>query len=104
MYLNVGIARPRILPAITFGVGLLAGALAFGQLQSGRIVGTVYDPQHAAVSGATVMVSNAATNLSKPFDVVNLLCTVERVLTARSDVISSRAPAYAGQSLMGAIA
>ena len=43
----------------------LAGTPAFPQLQSGRIVGNVYDPQHASVSNATVTVANSATGLSK---------------------------------------
>lgn len=44
---------------------VLAGIPAFPQLQSGRIVGNVYDPQHASVSNATVTVVNAATSLIK---------------------------------------
>lgn len=47
------------------GVGLLTGALAFAQLQAGRIVGQVFDPQHAAVPGATITVTNSATSLSE---------------------------------------
>ena len=46
------------------GACLLTGAAAFAQLQAGRIVGQVFDPQHAAVAGATVTVTNSATNLS----------------------------------------
>ena len=47
------------------GACLLTGATAFAQLQAGRIVGQVYDPQHAAVPGATVTVANSSTNLSQ---------------------------------------
>ena len=47
------------------GACLLTGATAFAQLQAGRIVGQVFDPQHAAVPGATVTVTNSATNLSR---------------------------------------
>ncbi len=41
------------------------GATLFAQLQSGRILGTVYDPQHAGIPGATVVVTNLATNIAK---------------------------------------
>jgi hypothetical protein len=34
----------------------------FAQLQAGRILSTVYDPQHAGIPGATVAVVNIATN------------------------------------------
>ncbi|MFL6452002.1 MAG: carboxypeptidase regulatory-like domain-containing protein [Bryobacteraceae bacterium] len=44
---------------------LVSGVTALAQLQSGRIVGSVYDPQHAKVTGATLTVTNAATNVSK---------------------------------------
>lgn len=47
------------------GVSLLTGAMAFAQLQAGRIVGQVFDPQHAAVAGATITVTNSATNVSE---------------------------------------
>jgi len=41
------------------------GTLAFAQLQAGRILGTVYDPQHAGIPGATVTVTNMATNIAR---------------------------------------
>ena len=44
---------------------LLGGANAFAQLQSGRIVGTVLDPQKAGIPGATVTVTNVATNIAR---------------------------------------
>src|SRR5215510_2739412 len=40
-------------------------ATAFAQLQAGRILGTVYDPQHAGIPGATVTVTNVATNIAR---------------------------------------
>ena len=44
---------------------LLCGATAFAQLQSGRILGTVFDPQKAGIPGATITVTNMATNISR---------------------------------------
>ena len=38
---------------------------AFAQLQSGRILGTVFDPQKAGIPGATVTVTNLATNIAR---------------------------------------
>ena len=54
-----------------FGVALLiafcsvASARLSAQLQTGRLLGTVLDEQHAAVPGATVTVTNRATNISR---------------------------------------
>jgi Carboxypeptidase regulatory-like domain len=48
------------------GVCLVAnGTIAHAQLQAGRIVGQVFDPQHAAVPKVTVTVTNTATNVSE---------------------------------------
>ena len=44
---------------------LAAAAPAFAQLQAGRIVGQVFDPQHASVAGATITVTDPATNISE---------------------------------------
>ena len=38
---------------------------AFAQLQGARIVGSIYDPQRAGIPGATVTVTNVATNLAR---------------------------------------
>ncbi len=43
----------------------LGGTTALAQFQSGRIVGTVLDPQRAGIPGATVTVTNVATNLAR---------------------------------------
>jgi hypothetical protein len=43
----------------------LTGGNAFAQLQSGRILGTIFDPQKAGIPGATVTVTNLATNVSR---------------------------------------
>jgi hypothetical protein len=47
-------------------VCLLAGGSSLvAQLQEARIIGVVYDPQHAVVPGATVTVTNTGTNISE---------------------------------------
>ena len=47
-------------------IAMLAGnAIALAQVQEGRIVGAVYDPQHSIVPGATVTVTDLATNVAK---------------------------------------
>jgi len=43
----------------------LCAGLASAQVQSGRIVGTIYDPTHAAVPSAAITVTNAATNIAR---------------------------------------
>jgi hypothetical protein len=48
---------------IVLCIALVVGAFpALAQVQAGRIVGTVTDPQKAAVPGATVVVTDTATN------------------------------------------
>ena len=49
----------------TFIVFVLFAAACCAQVQSGRIVGTVTDPNQAVVPGATVVVTNTATNLTQ---------------------------------------
>jgi Carboxypeptidase regulatory-like domain len=44
---------------------VIGGATAYAQLQSGRILGTVFDPQKAGIPGATVTVTNLATNIAR---------------------------------------
>jgi len=57
--------RKGWLTLILSGVCLLAGSVpGLAQLQAGRIVGQVSDPQHAVVPKATIAVTNAATNVS----------------------------------------
>ena len=51
--------------ALLAGLCVLCGNTVLAQLQSGRIVGTIYDPQHAGIPGATVTVTNVATNLAR---------------------------------------
>jgi hypothetical protein len=43
----------------------LVAAPAFAQLQAGRIVGTVLDTQKAGIPGATITVTNVATNINR---------------------------------------
>ncbi|MCM3880064.1 MAG: carboxypeptidase-like regulatory domain-containing protein [Vicinamibacterales bacterium] len=49
--------------ALLAAICILANTTTFAQLQAGRVLGTVYDPQHAGIPGATVTVTNLATNL-----------------------------------------
>jgi hypothetical protein len=51
--------------AFLFAFSSVIGTPAFAQLQSGRIVGTVYDPQHAGIPGANVTVANLATGVTR---------------------------------------
>ena len=43
----------------------LSGASVLAQLQSGRIVGTIFDTQRSGIPGATVVVTNVATNQAR---------------------------------------
>ena len=59
--------NPHVLARVAL-LGVLCtigGTTVFAQLQSGRIVGTVYDPQRAGIPGATVTVTNLATNIAR---------------------------------------
>ncbi len=55
------LARIMILTVLS----LSGGRSAIAQLQTGRILGTVYDPQHAGIPGASVTVTNLATNVAR---------------------------------------
>ena len=55
------LARVAVLAALC----VLTATSAFAQLQSGRILGTVLDPQKAGIPGATVTVTNVATNIAR---------------------------------------
>jgi hypothetical protein len=55
------VARAALLAAFC----TVGGTPAVAQLQSGRILGTVYDPQRAGIPGATVSVTNLATNIAR---------------------------------------
>ena len=55
------LARVAVLAALC----VLTATSAFAQLQSGRILGTVLDPQGAGIPGATVTVTNLATNIAR---------------------------------------
>ena len=44
---------------------LIASALiAFGQFESGTVLGTIYDPSHAVLSNATVTLANTRTGVT----------------------------------------
>jgi hypothetical protein len=57
--------RPLGSVALLVAFCSLASAPLSAQLQTGRLLGTVLDQQHAAVPGATVTVTNLATNISR---------------------------------------
>jgi hypothetical protein len=60
-------------PLLLVGVCFLAGGVdAFAQLQAGRIVGQVYDSQHAVIPRATVKVTNSGTILQFRFEAFNV--------------------------------
>jgi hypothetical protein len=58
------VAFRRVFVLALFSI-LIGAATASAQLQSGRILGTVFDPQKAGIPGATVTVTNLATNISR---------------------------------------
>jgi hypothetical protein len=54
--------RPGLFLLLSIALG---GSTALAQVQAGRIVGTVYDPQKAVVPAAAVTVTNVATSQTK---------------------------------------
>ena len=46
-------------------IAVLAAVPAFAQVQAGRVVGTIYDPNRAVVPGATVTVTDQRKNVSQ---------------------------------------
>ena len=56
-----------LLPISVFGAFLAVNSAmpVHAQLQAGRIVGQVFDPQHAVVPKVTITVTNTATNISE---------------------------------------
>ena len=54
-------------------------SIAIAQIRSATIAGTVLDPQKASVPGATVVLTNEATNVSSEF-----VTTDAGLFTARS--------------------
>ena len=50
---------------VVSGICFMSEGLVHAQVQAGRIVGTVYDPQHATVPGASITVTDVATNLAR---------------------------------------
>ena len=55
------VARTACLIALSLAIA----SPAIAQLQGARIVGTIFDPQHAGIPGATVTVTNIATNVAR---------------------------------------
>ena len=63
--LKQAVTRGRARVAVLAALWLVAGNIVFAQLQSGRIVGTVFDPQRAGIPAVTVTVTNLATNIAR---------------------------------------
>jgi HEAT repeat protein len=55
---------PRMKITQFLAATLLSGSAAFAQIQTGRIAGTVYDPNKAVVPNATVIVTNTETKVA----------------------------------------
>ena len=55
------VARTACLIALSLAIA----SPVLAQLQGARIVGTIFDPQHAGIPGATVTVTNIATNVAR---------------------------------------
>ena len=53
------------LSACLIALSLALASPVLAQLQGARIVGTIYDPQHAGIPGVTVTVTNVATNVAR---------------------------------------
>jgi hypothetical protein len=64
--MHVKLVKRSGLISLLLWIGLLAGAVSsFAQLDAGRIVGQITDPQHALIRSATVTVLNTATGVSR---------------------------------------
>jgi len=76
-------------------VVVVAGSsAAFAQVQAGRMVGTIYDPQHSAIPGATVTVTDVATNVAKRVIADNAGEFVVTPLNPGSYSVSATAPGF----------
>ena len=51
-------------PCLRAFVLLITACAAFGQVQTGRLAGTVFDPNRGAVPNASVTVTSQATNVA----------------------------------------
>jgi hypothetical protein len=67
---------------------------AFSQVQSGRIVGSVYDPQHAAIPAAVVAVTNTATNITQNLSADSAGNYVDTPLDPGTYIVSASAPGF----------
>jgi hypothetical protein len=61
----------RRVRALAVAAIIITAAEAGAQVQAGRILGTVHDPSKAVVPGATVVVTNIATNVSQSVTTTN---------------------------------
>ena len=57
--------KPGITALGFAALALVVSSTLPGQIQTGRISGTIYDPNKAAVPNATVTVTNRATNVAR---------------------------------------
>ena len=60
-----GTASSRTKSLTLTALSLILSQGLWGQIQTGRISGTIYDPNKAVVPNATVTVSNKATNVAQ---------------------------------------
>ena len=58
-------------PSRIITLALLCASAVFGQVQSGRVVGTVFDPNHAIVPNASVSITNTGTNQTQTLSTNN---------------------------------
>ena len=60
---DTDMALRMLVVLVTFST--VGSTTVLAQLQAGRILGTIFDPQHAGIPGATVVVTNLATNIAR---------------------------------------
>ncbi|MCU1325782.1 MAG: hypothetical protein JWN34_1152, partial [Bryobacterales bacterium] len=73
---------------------LMAQGAVFAQVQAGRMVGSVYDPQKAAVVGATVTVTDVATNQARKVTTDSAGDYVVTPLQPGSYTVSASSPGF----------
>ncbi|HKQ87887.1 MAG TPA: carboxypeptidase-like regulatory domain-containing protein, partial [Candidatus Acidoferrales bacterium] len=79
---------------LLLGLLVLSAATISAQVQSGRIVGVVTDPQHAAIPNATVIVTNTATNIAQTFTTDSNGSYVDTPLDPGTYTVTAVAPGF----------